>query len=54
MTTQYIIVGIIIASAIGSVAYRFIRSLNKPAGKCDGCASSCGGCAIHELKSMKR
>ncbi|MCX6241075.1 MAG: FeoB-associated Cys-rich membrane protein [Bacteroidetes bacterium] len=53
MTIQYIIVGLIIASALGSIAYRLIRSVKKPAGPCGGCVSSCGGCSIHELKARK-
>ncbi|MCX6283325.1 MAG: FeoB-associated Cys-rich membrane protein [Bacteroidetes bacterium] len=53
MMIQYIIVGSIIASALGSVVYKLIRSIEKPAVKCDGCASGCGGCAIGELKAKK-
>ncbi|GEM_PF-3171957 len=53
MTTQYIIVGLIIASAAAIVALKLIRSVRKPAGKCDGCASASNGCAIHELKARK-
>jgi len=54
MIIQNIIVLLIIASAAGTVVYRLVRAVIRPAGKCDGCASSgCGGCAIHELKSKK-
>ncbi|MEI7491215.1 MAG: FeoB-associated Cys-rich membrane protein [Bacteroidota bacterium] len=53
MTVQYIIVGFIIAFALGSVVFKLIRSIVKPVSKCDGCASGCGGCAISELKTKK-
>lgn len=53
MTIQYIIVGLIVASAVGSIVLRLIRSIKKPVSKCDGCSAGCGGCAIHELKAKK-
>jgi hypothetical protein len=52
MTTQYIIVGIIIASAAAIIAFRLIKSIRKPAGKCDGCALASNACAIHEMKTQ--
>ena len=50
MITQYIIVGFIISAATGTAVYRLIRSLARPAGKCDGCHLNCGGCPVQELK----
>ena len=54
MTIQYSIIGLIIATSVGIVAFRLIRSITKPVSKCDGCATSHGGCAVHELKAKKQ
>ena len=51
MTIQYIIIGLIIASALGNVAFKLIGSIVKPVSKCDGCPTGKGGCAISELKT---
>ncbi|MEI6883748.1 MAG: FeoB-associated Cys-rich membrane protein [Bacteroidota bacterium] len=50
MTTQYIIVGLIITLAAGNMVYRLIRSIVKPSSKCDGCSSNCGRCALQEFR----
>ncbi|MEI6889817.1 MAG: FeoB-associated Cys-rich membrane protein [Bacteroidales bacterium] len=54
MTIQYIIISLVIASAIGRAAYSLIRSMIKPESKCNGCNSGCGGCAILEIKKTKK
>jgi hypothetical protein len=47
MTIQYIIVGIIIATAVGTAVWRILRPVVNPKGKCGCCASSgCAGCPI--------
>jgi len=53
MTIQYIIVGLIIASATGNAVFRLIRSGRRPAGKCDGCSAKCNLKAVQELKGRK-
>lgn len=47
---QYIITLIIIAIAAGIAIFRFVKFLRNPYSKCDGCAQSCSGCAIDDLK----
>jgi uncharacterized membrane protein len=50
MDWQYIIIGIIVAAALGITVYRLIRHLRNPLRHCEGCASACSGCALEQLK----
>ncbi|MBE0647192.1 MAG: FeoB-associated Cys-rich membrane protein [Bacteroidales bacterium] len=47
---QYLITGLIVAAAVGYTVYRLIKYFTDPLRKCKDCASSCGGCALEELK----
>lgn len=47
---QYIITGMIVIAAAAYTVYRMIKYFTDPLRKCKDCSSSCGGCALEELK----
>jgi len=50
MVWQYLITGTIILAALILTGLKILKFFTDPLHKCDGCASSCGGCALEDLK----
>jgi len=50
---QYLITGLIVTAAITFAVYRLLNYFTDPLRKCKDCSSSCGGCALEELKKAK-
>jgi len=50
---QYLLTGLIVFAAVTYTIYRLVRYFKDPLRKCKDCSSSCGGCALEDLKKAK-
>lgn len=50
---QYLLTGLIVFTAVVYFVYQVVRYFTDPLRKCRNCKSSCGGCALEELKRKR-